>query len=315
MALPFTSQVEATTLNLLESGAEDNIYDSASLFYHLRETGQITASGGSQIQSVVTYQKLAAGGSYQNADILSTQPTDTDTAAVANWKLYYVHVVITKHDILRNSGDEAVVDLIQTKTKNAHLKMADLLSTDLFSTNGDTATGVTGLRNLISTSTTHHSIAPGDFSNWIADVDTTTSAIALSSIETHYLNATIGSDNPDIAVTPKPVYRKIWALLQANQRFGGEQTASGGFKYILLNDIPIFHDSHCPGTGAGTADSFLFLLNSRHMNFYVHKDDNFTVEKIPPPANQAIRIWRLGATCNLLIRNRRMFAGMSVLKP
>ena len=315
MALPFTSQVEATTLNLLESGAEDNIYDSASLFYHLRESGQITASGGSQIQSVVTYQKLAAGGSYQNADILSTQPTDSDTALLANWKLYYVHVVITKHDILRNSGDEAVVDLIQTKTKNAHLKMADLISTDLFSTNGDTATGVTGLRNLISGSTTHHNIAPGDFSNWIADTDTTDSAIALSTIETHYLNATIGSDNPDIAVTTKPVYRKIWALLQANQRFGGEQTASGGFKYILFNDIPIFHDSHCPGTGAGTADSWLFFLNSRHMNMYVHKDDNFTVEKIPPPANQAIRIWRLGATCQFFFRNRRMNSGFSVLKP
>src|SRR5579872_157712 len=315
MALPFTSQVEATTLNLLESGAEDNIYDSASLFYHLRETGQITASGGSQIQSVVTYQKITAGGSYQGADILSTQPTDTDTAAVANWKLYYVHVVITKHDILRNSGDEAVVDLIQTKTKNAHLKMADLISTDLFSTNGDTATGVTGLRNLISTSTTHHSISPNDFSNWKAQTDTSTSAVSLSKIETSYLNTTIGSDTPDIAVTTKPVYKDIWALLQNNQRFGGEQTAAGGFKYILLNDIPIFHDSHVPGTGAGTADSWFFLLNSRHMNFYVHKDDNFTVEKIPPPANQAIRIWRLGATCQYLFRNRRLFCGMSVLKP
>lgn len=315
MALPFTSQVEATTLNLLESGAEDNIYDSASLFYHLRETGQITASGGSQIQSVVTYQKITAGGSYQGADILSTQPTDTDTAAVANWKLYYVHVVITKHDILRNSGDEAVVDLIQTKTKNAHLKMADLISTDLFSTNGDTATGVTGLRNLISTSTTHHSISPTDFTNWKAQVDSSTSAVSLSKIETLYLNSTVGSDTPDIAVTTKPVYKDIWALLQANQRFGGEQTAAGGFKYILLNDIPIFHDSHVPGTGAGTADSFFFLLNSRHMNFYVHKDDNFTVEKIPPPANQAIRIWRLGATCNYLFRNRRLFGGATVFKP
>ena len=315
MALPFSTQVEATTLNLLESGAEDNIYYSASLFYHLREAGQITASGGSQIQSVLEYQKITAGGSYQGADILSTQPTDTETAAVANWKLYYVHVVITKHDILRNSGDEAVVDLIQSKTKNAHLKMADLISTDLFSTNGDSATGVTGLRNLISTSTTHHNISPTDFSNWISQVDASNSAIALSTLETNYLNATIGSDSPDIAVTTKPVYRKIWSLLQANQRFGGEQTASGGFKYILFNDIPLFHDSHCPGTGAATADSWLFLLNSRHMNMYVHKDDNFTVEKIPPPANQAIRIWRLGATCNFLFRNRRMNFGASVLKP
>jgi len=315
MALPFTSQVEATTHNLIESGSEDNIYGSAPLFYHLRETGQITEQGGAAIQSGVIYQKIAAGGSYSGADLLNTNPTDTDTALKADWKLYYTHVVLTHHDLIRNSGENAVVDLIQSKTKNAHLKMGDLLSTDIFSTNGDSATGITGLRNLASTSTTHHSITTTDFTGWVADVDAASSAIALSTLEAGYLDATIGSDMPDIIVGNKAIYKKYWALLQSNQRFGGEMTASGGFKYLLFNDVPVFFDSHSPGTGAGTADNWLFMLNSRHLNLVVHKNDNFLVEKIPPPANQNIRIWRLTFSGNLICRNRRTVAAFSVLKP
>lgn len=315
MALPFTSQVEATTLNMLESGSEDNVYDSASLFYHLRETGQIQYQGGSRIQSSIIYQKIASAGSFQGADLLNYSPTDTDTAAVLDWKLYYVSIVLTEHDILRNSGDEAVVDLIQTKTKNGDLKMADQISTDLFSTNADSATGVTGLRNVGSTSTTLHGIPVADFSGWVAQVNSTTSTISLSMLEGTILNGTVASDGPDMGVTDKAVYKKVWALLQANQRFGGEQTARGGFKYILLNDIPIFHDSHSPGSGAGSATNWLWWLNSRHMNMIVHKDVNFKVERVPRPANQWVRIWQKFYAGNFIFRNRRTVSACSVLKP
>lgn len=315
MALPFASQVEATTLNMLESGSEDNVYDSASLWYHLRETGQITYSGGSKIQSSIMYQKIGAAGSFQGADVLSISPTDTDTAVVLDWKLYYTSVVLTEHDILRNSGDEAVVDLIQTKTKNADLKMADQLSTDLFSTNADSATGITGLRNVASASTTLHNIPVADFAGWVAQMNTTTSTISLSILELGQLNGTIASDSPDMAVTNKAVYKKVWALLQANQRFGGEQTARGGFKYLLLNDVPIFHDSHSPGSGAGSATNWLWWLNSRHMNLVVHKDVNFKVERVPRPATQWIRIWQKFFAGNFIVRNRRTVSAFTVLKP
>lgn len=315
MALPFSTQVEATTQNLLESGSEDNVYDSASFFYHMRETGQITYQGGSKIQSSIMYQKIGAAGSFSGADLLNTSPTDTDTALVADWKLYYVHTVLTEHDILRNSGEQAVVDLIQTKTKNSQLKMADQLSTDIFSTNGDGTTGITGLRNAASITTTQHSIPVADFAGWVADVDSTSSTIALSTLETGKLDATVASDGPDMALTNKSVYKKIWAILQANQRFGGEQTARGGFKYIMFDDIPVFHDSHSPGSGTGSATNWLWFLNSKHMNLIVHKDWNFSTEKISPPANQAIRIWRLLWAGNLVIRNRRMIGAYSVLKP
>ena len=180
MALPYTDQVAATTHSLLESTSVDNIYGSAPLVYHLQETGQIIGRGGDHIQIPIEYQKIAAGGSYQQDDILNTSPTDTTTAVKAEWKLYYVHVVITKHDMLKNSGDAAKVSLVETKVKNAQLKMADLISTDIFSTNGDSTTGVTGLRNAASTTTTHHSIVTADFTGWVADVDATTSAISFA---------------------------------------------------------------------------------------------------------------------------------------
>lgn len=315
MALPFATQVEATTLNMLETGSDDNVYDSASLWYHMRETGQITYQGGSKIQSSIIYQKIGAAGSFQGADILSISPTDTDTAVVLDWKLYYASIVLTEHDIIRNSGDEAVVDLIASKTKNGDLKLADLLSTDLFSTNADSATGITGLRNAASTTTTLHSIPVADFAGWVAQVNATTSTISLSALELGQLNGSIASDSADMGATNKATYKKIWALLQANQRFGGEQTARGGFKYILLNDIPIFHDSHSPGSGAGSATNWLWWLNSRHMNLITHSGVNFKVEKVPRPATQWIRLWQKFYAGNVIFRNRRTVSAFSVLKP
>ena len=113
----------------------------------------------------------------------------------------------------------------------------------------------------------------------------------------------------------KAIYAKWMAILQNVQRFGGEATANGGFKYVMFNGVPLFHDSHSPGTGAGTADNWLFMLNSKYLYLYVHEDDNMSVEKLPPPHTQAITIQRLGWTGNLVITNRRMIAAFSVLKP
>ena len=315
MALAFSDQVASTTTNLLEDFAEDNIYGDAPLWYHMRETGQIVKRGGGAIQIDTIYAKITAAGSYQRYDNLDTTANETDTALKADWRLYYVHNIISRHEILLNSGDSAKVSLIESKTKNAHLKMADQLSTDLFSTNADSATGIVGLRNLASTSTTHHNLPPADFATWIADVDATNSAIALSTLEAGYTDATIGSDMPDTIVTNKAVYKKYWSLLTNNQRYGEQLTASGGFKYLLFNGVPVFFDSHSPGTGTGTADNWLFMLNSKHFFLYVHEDDNMTVTKLPTPINQDIMVHRLTLTCQAITTNRRMCAAFSVLKP
>lgn len=315
MALPFSDQVVSTTTNLLEDFAEDNIYGSAPLFYHMKETGQVLKRGGASIQVDLMYAKIGAAGSYTGYDGLDTNPTDTDTALKADWKLYYVHNIISRHEILRNSGEAAKVSLLESKTRNAQLKMADQLSTDMFSTNGDSATGITGLRNAGSTSTTHHNISPTDFSGWVSDVLATCTTLALSRLEQRYLNATVGSDMPDLGVTNTACFKKYWALLTANQRFGEETSASGGFKYLLFNGVPIFHDSHSPGSGTGTNDNWFFFLNSKHIFLYVHEDDNMTVSKLPTPINQDIMVHRLTFTGNVIVTNRRMISVCTKLNP
>ena len=315
MALPFADQVVSTTTNLLENFAEDNIYGSSSFFYHMKESGQIKRQGGAAIQIPIEYAKIGAAGSYTKYDALNTNQTDTTTGLKADWKLYYCHAIISRHEMLLNSGDSAKVSLIETKTTNCHLKMADQLSTDMFSTNGDSATGATGLRNAGSTTTTHHNIDDADFSGWKADVDATSTALLLSRMEQAYVDATIGSDMPDIIVTNTAVYKKYWARLTNNQRYGEGSTGSGGFKYLLFNGVPIFHDSHSPGTGSGTNDSWVFMLNSKHLFLYVHEDDDMTVTKLPSPINQDIMVHRLTWTGNLLTTNRRMISVMSKVDP
>lgn len=305
MAFPF-DQAQSTANALLEAGAEDNVYGGMPLLVHLQEREQIIYDGGETIKGDMWYQKIGASGSFTGDDLLNVSQTDTDRAWKADWKFYYANAVLDIPAILRNSGKHGIVNLMQSKVKNAQMKIRDDIATDIFSTNGDSATGVTGLRNLGSTTTTHHSITVSDFSGWKADVDSSNSSLALSDLEQTALDVSqgVGGDEPDIHVCSKQAFKAYWSLLQNNQRFAGVSTGKGGFRFLQFNDAPVFYDSHCPGT-ASTADNHWFMLNSRHLSLVVHKDANFKAEAIPAPSNQAIRVNRLMAALNLVCRNRR----------
>lgn len=304
MALTY-DQVSGLTHQIISESSADNIYDSNPLMLHLKEKGSVMEDGGIHIQLPITHKKLGAGGSFNKYDVLDTTPTDSETAAKWLWKWYYVNSIVSKTELLTNEGKSQAVNLVKAKVKNAQAKMRDLVGSGIYSTDGDSATGVNGLRLTVSSSGTAGGIATSDFSGWAGKISTST-VLALSTLESALLQPSIGSDEPDIMVCTKPIFKKFWALLQANQRFGAEEVAKGGFKYLLFNYVPVFHDAHVPS-------KHLFLLNSRWLYFYVHRNANMVMEKIGPVANQAVHVDRLLLGCNLATDNRRMHFKYSLL--
>ncbi len=314
MALTY-DQVTAITSKLIEESASDNIYGSNPLMVHLKEKGRIVKDGGDSIKLPIIYKEIAAGGSFANYDLLSTLPTDNMTAAEYDWKRYYVNIVVSRHDLLRNSGESAAMNLLRAKVQAGEMQMMENLGDDLFSANTDSSKGILGLRQMVKASGQAGNISSSDFAGWVADIDATTSSLTLTAIEQQILDATVGSDKPDLAVTRKEIYRRLWSLLIANQRFGAEKAARGGFEYLLVDGIPVFHDSHVSGTGAAaTADNWLFLLNSRYLYLYQHSGDDFKSERIPRVAEQDIVVNQLTNTCAFATDNRRMHSAFSVLK-
>ena len=305
MALTY-DQVSGLTHALINESSADNVYGSNPLFVHLYEKGQVVVDGGSTIKLPVSYAALGAAGTFNRYSLLDTTPTDSDSAAEYNYKFYYVHIIVSITELLRNSGKSQAVNLLKSKTRNGLGKMRDQLGTDLCGTNADSAEGLNGLITMIDSTGTVGGIATTDVAAWASDEDTSTTALSLSVMEQSFLDASVGSDEPDICVTTKAVFKKYWSLLTANQQFGPAQVGKGGFRYLLFNGIPVFHDSHMTA-------KHLFFLNSRWLYLYVHKDANMKVMKIGETPSQAVHTDRILFAGNICTDNRRMFSKFTLL--
>jgi hypothetical protein len=280
---------------------------------HMKEKGRIAKSGGDSIKLPITYKAIEAAGSFSDYGLLSTLPTESETAAEYTWKRYYCNVVISRAEMLRNSGESAAVNLLRGKIRNGQLALENQLGTDMFSTNDGSGTGIVGLRQMVKATGAVGGINATDFAGWASDIDATTSALVLSSMEQAYLDASVGMDAPDIIVTTKREFRRFWLKLQAVQRFGEGLQVSGGFQYLLFNGVPVFHDSHCPGT-SNTANNHMFFLNSRWLYLFIHSDDDFYSRKVAEVAEQDIVVNKTTATMVFATDNRRMHSAMTVLK-
>ena len=311
MALTY-DQISGITEKFINDSVADNIYTSSPAFLHMKEKGRIVKSGQDAIKLPVLTAELGAAGSFANYDILSTLPTDNISAAEYDWKRYYVNVVVSNHELLRNKG--GAVDLLKAKVAVGEMQMKEQLADDFFSTNADSDKGIVGLRTLVKASGTVGEISSSDMATWVSDVDAATSALSISALEQSILDATVGSWRPDLIVTTKGVYKKVHGLAHAAQQFGSQKVAKLGFEGFLFDGIPLFWDSKCPGSGASTADNHLFALNSKYLYLFVHEDDNFKSSRIPRIAQQDIVVVQMTATLALATDNRRMHSLMSVLK-
>ena len=305
MALTY-DQVSGLTHQLINESSADNIYDSNTLLRHLQSKGQVVEEGGIHIQLPIMYAKVGAAGTFKKYGLLDTTPNDTETAAKYLWKYNYGHVIVSKTELWENSGKSQAVNLLKQKTKNCLAAVRDNIGTQIFSTNDDNAEGVNGLRNTIDATGTVGGIAQSDFAGWASDEDAATAAMTVTALEQAILDASIGSDEPDLMVGTKAIWKSVFLLAEADQRFGPGDTYKMGGKYLLFSGIPIVHDSHCPA-------QFLFGINSRWMYWYVHSQANFSMEKIGPSPAQAVHIDRVYSGNNLCLDNRRMFFKFTAL--
>ena len=312
MALPY-DQISAMTKALIDDSAADNFFDSNPLFYWLKEKGQVIFDGGTHIQEPIVYDDVDAAGSFANYDILDTTPNEQHTAAKADLKRYYVNIVISRHELLRASGKEAVINLLDSKVQVGNMTLAQKISTDLHSANADAATGITGLRTIVAASGTAHNISSSDASVWASQMDSSTTALTLKAMDDLWELLAVGNDAPKMIVTSRKVLSKFKSLLVTNQRFGEAEKVSGGFRAVMFNDAPVFADPNTKETSS-TAHH-MYFLNPSWLKLYVHKDDNFTSVPFPVTPNQDVTGSRITASLQLLCNNRRMQGAFTSINP
>lgn len=253
----------------------------------------------------LNYAVPSASGWFSGADALNINDNDVISAAEYQWKQLYTAITILRSDELKNSGDSQMISLVKSKMKIAEKQMEDMLGTGLFS-NATDPKSIIGLRQICGIANTVGGISQSTYSWWQSNLDSSTTTLSMSALQTSYNLASIGSDAPSVAVTTRSLYNSYYSLLQPQQRFQDSKSASGGFQSLMFNGIPVLIDSHCPA-------SHFFFLNEDYLSLSVHKDENLRLEPFSKPINQAAKIAKIYFMGAYTSSNNRMHALLNSL--
>lgn len=298
-------QISAITQKKFIPKLVDNIFDSNPLLQRAQKKFYEKATGGTSIVVPLNYAISAAGEWYSGADTLSLTDTDVITGAEYQWKQIHEPITISRLDELKNSGDAAVLKFVKQKTQIAEKSIKDKMGTALYNS-GTNAKALHGLRHVVSASNTVGGISQSTYSWWAAQVDSSTTTVSISAMNSRDQACTIGNDGPSVILTTRTLYNSYYGLLQPQQRFMDSETAKGGFTALMFNGKPVIVDSHCPA-------SHMFFLNEEYLHLFYHPDEDFRFEEFQKPLNQNIKVAKIYWAGNFGSSNIRMQGLMSAL--
>lgn len=312
-----TNTVTAISRRLILPRIVDNVYGSNVLFYRWYHANKFTQQGGTQIEQPLMYKGMAAGGSYSGYQLLNVTPTDSIQNAAFGWKQYFVPVTVDGLTLLRADSPLAVADFVATQFKQAEMAMCDNLGQGLWS-DGTNANDVDGVLEAVDNGTIQTSyggIAHSGNTWWNAQIDSTTTTLSLSAMQSLFGSCTSGGRAPTIGFTTQANYNRYWNLNLTPQQFpvqpGGKdmQLAQAGFENLLFNGMPILVDSHIPTTG--TEGNF-FFLNEDYWQVVVASRADFHLQDFQTPVNQdamtALLLWAGNGVCSNIARQGKFTA-------
>ena len=279
MALTY-DQITAITEKKFIPKLVDNIFNSNALLKRLKAKEKLQ-SGGDKVLVPLAYAETSASGWYQGAETLSTTDNEQITSAEFDWRQLYANISITRRDELRNNGDAAIINFVKSKIQIAEKTIRQKLSTALYNTGSD-AKQIQGLRLLLSASNTYGGIDQSAQSWWQANVDSTTTTLTLSAMQSMYGDCGEGTEYPDLITGDQDMFDRYHALLTPQQRFGSEDMAKAGFKSLMYSNAPVIVDASAPSGD-------MIFLNMEYLDLYPHKDENFRLTPFQSPVNQNIK--------------------------
>jgi hypothetical protein len=312
MALTY-SQLQSITQEKIVPKMQDNIFDKTPILSRLKKRKKMQ-DGGEYIKQPLLYAKKTSKGVYSGFDTLLTAANPSVTAAAYNWSNYYCNMALAETDLLKNSGESQIISLLTTEAKSAEMTLADDLTTDLCNTSSVTG-GIQGFPLMIesTTSTAYGGITPTDFTSWVGQESSTTT-LTLGLLQSLWGDCTDGMESPTVIFTVQDNFDKIWQLYEVKPEFRvqNKNSTQGGMKF---QGADIIVDNHVNGSGSGTEDNHLYMINENFIQFYCHPKDNMKVGKWQKPTNQEVRIARITWMGQLGTDQRRRHGKLDSVDP
>ena len=315
LANPVTAgEIVATTLRNRTGKAADNVTKNNALLMRLRKKGNVkTVSGGRTIMQEIEYAENGTYKRYSGYEALNIAPSDVFTFAEYNYAQAAVAISMSGLEMIQNSGEEASINLLAGRIKNAERTMQNNVALDIYSDGtADGGRQIGGLQLLVANTNTNTvgGINASTYTFWqnkVFQAVTTGGSAATSANIQSYMNRlwvqlVRGADRVDLIVADNNYYRLYLESLQAIQRIASDEMAQAGFDSLkyMMSDVVL--DG---GYGGGAPANTMYFLNTDYIffrpaaerNFVPLGDDRFAV-------NQDAMVKLIGFAGNMTVSNR-----------
>jgi hypothetical protein len=334
----------STTLQAYVGGGTlfDNIFKDSAFLAALRDMGAVTKQdGGERIRMPLMYEGNSTIKSYAGEETLDTTLQDGITTAFYEWKELGGTIGITRKEERQNSGESAIIELLQSKIKQAEMQMRETLNTQLIRGTVSGATFVPGnsgkdlnplfyfLRKLNGTDPTTGgnvgNISGSTYSWWrhqtaVADSASkdTGNAFAVS-VSTYaglkvaarrlYNFCSRGSGgSPNLGLADQVTFETYENALDTQVRYVNTRMADMGFDNIKLRGATLIWDEVVPDVDNGTAaitSGTLALLNTNFYRLIIDSQTDIVTTPFVEPENQTVKTAKILFMGNAAVSNLR----------
>lgn len=315
MPSPNIDEITTTTLRSRSKKLADNVSNNTALLMRLKEKGKVKpVSGGRTILQEIAYAENGTFKRYSGYEALDITPSDVFTSAEFNLKQAAVAVLMSGLEELQNSGDEAVIDLLESRIENAEITMRNRISEDIYSDGtADGGRQIGGLQLLVSDAGTGqvggiNASAWSFWQNYVFDFSSNSLTASASTIQramnTAWLNLTRNRDQPDLIVADNTYFQYYWESLQAIQRIQNTDLAKAGFTNLKFMNADVVPDGAKNGDAPA---SHMYFLNTDYLFFRPHSKRNFVPLKPDRySTNQDAMIKLIAFAGNMTVNNRSL---------
>lgn len=333
-----------TTLDAYVGGGTlfDNIFKDSAFLAMLRMKGAVIyQNGGERIRMPLMYEGNNTISSKEAYGVIDTTPQDGITTAFYEWRELAGSISISRKEERQNSGEAAMMSLLEAKIKQAEMQMNETLNTQLLQGTVSGATFVPGnngldLNPLAYFLRKNNTVDPttggdvgnlaGDTYSWwrhhtaVADsasVDTGNDfALSVSTykglvvgLKRMYNYCSRGSGgSPDCIVMDQVTYETYENALDDKVRYGSTAMADMGFDNIKLRGGTCIWDELVPDIDSGTTaitKGTAFFLNTKFYKLIIDSETDIVTTPFVEPENQTAKTAKILFMGNAGVSNLR----------
>lgn len=303
------TELVTTTHRTHSKGFKDNLSNANFLYSRLYKKGNYKkVSGGTSIVEPLDYAANQTYQRFNDWDIVDIRASDVLSAAEFTWKQIAMHVVASERELLINSGDAQLEDLVAARMKNAYRTFANNFSADMYSA-GSLANQIGGLQHLVADTNTG-TVGGIDANTWsfwrnsVFDLSDNTITMSATTIENQVLLpmwTTVSrgmGDQPDLIVMSTAEYHFFEQSQTSIKRYAGSDDAQAGFLTLKYKKADVMYDT----ADSGIPNNRIYMLMTDYLKLKVHSDADLEVMDKKEPVNQFGEVvpflWMGNMTCS-----------------